>query len=243
VEGVVLKNGSGHNGHIAKTGQAYKDRNMKINEAEKLAGITRKNIRFYEKEGLLQPGRSLENGYRDYQPEDVETLKKIRLLRRLSLPLEEIRRIQTGHITLEGALERHMILLKDQSKSLDNMRSACQMLLEQGASYANVDTDAWLAEIDRLESEGMYFVDVKVQDKKTRKQGSVIAAAVFCLLMLLLAGVMLWAFFADPAGAPPWPIMAVFVAIPAVMAIAAVIALIQRCKEIEGGEEDAAAKY
>ena len=48
---------------------------MKINEAEKLAGITRKNIRFYEKEGLLNPGRSLENGYRDYQPEDVETLK------------------------------------------------------------------------------------------------------------------------------------------------------------------------
>ena len=216
---------------------------MKINEAERLAGITRKNIRFYEKEGLLSPGRSLENGYRDYREEDVETLKKIRLLRRLSLPLEEIRRIQSGSITLECALERHMILLKDQSKSLDNMRAACAMLVKKGVSYGNVDTDAWLSEIDRLESEGMHFVDVKTQDKKTKRNGSIIAAAVFCGLMAMFAAVMIWAFFTDPAGAPPWPIVAVFVAIPLVMIIAVIAALIQRIKEIEGGEEDAAAKY
>ena len=39
---------------------------MKINEVEKLIGITKKNIRFYEEQGLLSPSRNRENGYRDY---------------------------------------------------------------------------------------------------------------------------------------------------------------------------------
>ena len=32
---------------------------MKINEVEALVGITKKNIRFYEEQGLLKPGRNL----------------------------------------------------------------------------------------------------------------------------------------------------------------------------------------
>ena len=31
---------------------------MKINEVEQLVGVTKRNIRFYEKEGLLNPGRT-----------------------------------------------------------------------------------------------------------------------------------------------------------------------------------------
>ena len=38
---------------------------MKINEVEALAGITKKNIRFYEEQGLLSPRRNADNGYRE----------------------------------------------------------------------------------------------------------------------------------------------------------------------------------
>ena len=65
---------------------------MKINEVEQQAGITKRNIRFYEQQGLLSPKRNLENGYREYTEEEVAELKKIKLLRKLSLPIEEIRR-------------------------------------------------------------------------------------------------------------------------------------------------------
>ena len=37
---------------------------MKINEVEALVGITKKNIRFYEAQGLLSPRRNSQNGYR-----------------------------------------------------------------------------------------------------------------------------------------------------------------------------------
>ena len=39
-------------------------------------GITKANIRFYEAQGLIQPGRT-DSGYRSYCPEDVEELKRV----------------------------------------------------------------------------------------------------------------------------------------------------------------------
>ena len=69
---------------------------MKINEVEALVGITKKNIRFYEAEGLLTPRRNSDNGYRDYGKAEVETLRQIKLLRKLGVPLEEIRQMQQG---------------------------------------------------------------------------------------------------------------------------------------------------
>ena len=48
---------------------------MTIKEVETLTGITKANIRFYEKEGLLAPGRS-SNNYREYSEDDVEHLRK-----------------------------------------------------------------------------------------------------------------------------------------------------------------------
>ena len=50
---------------------------MKIKQVEELVGITSKNIRFYEEQGLLTPERA-ENGYREYHEENIKTLKKIK---------------------------------------------------------------------------------------------------------------------------------------------------------------------
>lgn len=55
---------------------------MKIKQVEELVGITKKNIRFYEDQGLLEVKRA-DNGYREYGLEDVKRLQEIRLLRKL----------------------------------------------------------------------------------------------------------------------------------------------------------------
>ena len=59
---------------------------MKINEVEAAVGVTKKNIRFYEEEGLITPGREPGNGYRSYSQTDVERLRRIKLLRKLDEP-------------------------------------------------------------------------------------------------------------------------------------------------------------
>jgi len=54
---------------------------MKINEVEKILGVPKATIRFYEKEGLLMPLRN-EKAYREYSEEDVELIKKIIVFRK-----------------------------------------------------------------------------------------------------------------------------------------------------------------
>ena len=50
---------------------------MTIKEVEQMTGLTRSNIRYYEKEKLICPKRNENNGYREYSNEDVENIKKI----------------------------------------------------------------------------------------------------------------------------------------------------------------------
>ena len=55
---------------------------MTIKDVEEQLGIDRANIRFYESKGLIKPARE-SNGYRDYSNEDIETLKKVIILRKI----------------------------------------------------------------------------------------------------------------------------------------------------------------
>ncbi len=74
---------------------------MNIQELENRTGITKQNIRFYEKKGLLSPKRNESNNYREYTKEDEKTLKDIRMLRKLDVSIEDIRMILEGQISLD----------------------------------------------------------------------------------------------------------------------------------------------
>ena len=105
---------------------------MRINEVEQLVDITKKNIRFYEQQGLLNPARNENNRYREYSEEDVDMLCRIKLLRRLAVPISEIRRLQEMNIPLEDCMRRHMITLEREAKNLEKIREMCSELAERG---------------------------------------------------------------------------------------------------------------
>ena len=63
---------------------------MNIKQAAEQSGVSARNIRYYEQVGLLTPARNPENEYRIYSQADVRTLKLIRMLRTLDMPVEEI---------------------------------------------------------------------------------------------------------------------------------------------------------
>lgn len=216
---------------------------MKINEVEERVGITKRNIRYYEKEGLLTPGRNSENGYRDYTEADVTELKKIKLLRKLDMPLEEIRRMQRGALTLEDAIRRHMIVLERERSNLSTMQALCARVLEEGAQLSGLDADRYLAEMEQMEQEGTRFVNIKKKDTMFRYLGPLGAALIFIALMAGIIAFLVWAFTLDPEEVPPLPVIIAFVAIPAAFIIGVLVALVQRFKQIKGGEEDAASQY
>lgn len=216
---------------------------LRINEIERLAGVSKRNIRYYESEGLLSPGRETGNGYRDYTEADLETLRQIKLLRKLDLPLEEIRRLQAGALTVADVMGRHVIQLERRQANLEAMAALCRELKEEAPQFAALDGTAWLERMEQREKEGTKFVNIKKKDVKAKYAGAIGAAVVMIALMAALIALFVWAFTVDPAESPPLPLMVVFCAIPAVVVIGILIALVQRIIQIKGGEEDAAADY
>ena len=85
---------------------------MTIKEVEQLLEIPRATVRFYEKEGLVNPSRE-GNGYRDYSDEDVEKLKKIVILRKIDMSVEDINDIFDGVKSVNEVLDANIIKLQD----------------------------------------------------------------------------------------------------------------------------------
>ncbi len=121
---------------------------MTIKEVEARSGMTRANIRFYESEGFLSPARSA-NGYRDYSQEDLEILKRIRLLRTLHLSLAEIKAVSRGESELSDALFRQLNALEQERGRLEAAREVCQQMREDGVRYETLNAQHYLDVLER----------------------------------------------------------------------------------------------
>ena len=116
---------------------------MTIQEVERQSGMTRANIRFYEEKGLLTPQRQ-PNGYRDYSAVDVETLRRVRLLRSLDISIDTIRALQSGERTLEAVLAERERRWNDAKGRAGDAEALCQRMRQDGAQYATLDAEKYL---------------------------------------------------------------------------------------------------
>ena len=121
---------------------------MKIKEIETESGMSRANIRFYEAEGLLNPERS-ENGYREYSENDLEILKRVKLLRSLHISLEEIKSLHTGEQALVETLNRHLAKLQGERAELEQALKICKTMCSDGVQYQTLDAQHYLDAIEQ----------------------------------------------------------------------------------------------
>ena len=91
---------------------------MQIKEVEKLTGMARANIRYYEKQGLLDQTNRNEYNYREYTKEDVLKLQRIKILRMLEVPMEEIKEMKNDIPKMEQRISE---LLSDLTDTLDKI--------------------------------------------------------------------------------------------------------------------------
>ena len=213
---------------------------MKINEVEQIAGITKKNIRFYEEQGLIHPKRNIGNDYREYSREDAELLLKIKLLRKLDVPIEEIRRIIDGEMTLSDCLDRHKVLINHETDNLRLASEMCDKIRAQNKGFQELDSSEFLREMALEERKGAKFVNVRKTDVRKKKLGAIASAGIIILLILLVLVTVYFANLEDPA---PLPVLILVTVIPAAVIIGLAIALVQRINEINGGEENDASNY
>ena len=218
-------------------------RNLKINEVEALVGITRKNIRFYEAEGLLAPRRNSENGYRDYGGAEVQVLLQIKLLRKLGVPLEEIRRMQSGVHTVGDGMRRHLVSLERDRDNLEQAIRLCAGLTDRQERLGDLDAGSILKEMEAMEQSGATFQNKQRQDVRIRYVAPVAITVLMLLLMGGIAGLILWLTALSAEEAPPAFMLAIIALIPLVISGGVVLALVQRIREIGRGEIDDAKNY
>jgi len=66
---------------------------MKVKEIAQAAGVNPDTVRFYTREGLLNPTRNPDNNYQQYDADDLRRLRFARKARQLGFSLPEIRSI------------------------------------------------------------------------------------------------------------------------------------------------------
>lgn len=214
---------------------------MKIYQVEELVGVTKKNIRFYEDQGLLNPKRNPENDYREYSLADVKQLQKIKLLRKIDVPIEEIRLLQQGKKSFEQTMQTQIEALEKQQKDAQIMVNLCHKMKDEITDLNQLDAEPYLEEMGKMETEGAKFVDIEREDiMKKQKSGSTIAAICVCIFVLL-STIPLFKVMKLYPNEKVICIICICVAVAFVSGVVAV--LIQRLKEINKGEEYEARKY
>ena len=124
------------------------DRFMNIQEVENRTRLSRANIRFYEKEGLIAPERR-SNGYRNYTQAEVDALLRIRLLRELGFSLHAVGQIQRGELDFQEMLEQRIRETEREELRLRSTRAVCASLREAGADYATLNAQTYLSQFYR----------------------------------------------------------------------------------------------
>ncbi|GAA2407613.1 MerR family transcriptional regulator [Nonomuraea africana] len=81
---------------------------MRIGELAELTGVSARSLRYYEQHGLIKARRGT-NGYRHYDPSDVELVSEIRSLLTVGFTLEDARPfvdcLRAGHATGSSCAE------------------------------------------------------------------------------------------------------------------------------------------
>ena len=129
---------------------------MSIKEIEKLLNISRANIRFYEKEGLLNPERN-DNEYRTYSEDDIKKLKQIIVFRKCNISIEDIKKIFNKEKSLEQVSNEQLTEIEKKSKELDNAKKICKMISKEKNSISNFDEEKYLQIILIEEKKGNMF--------------------------------------------------------------------------------------
>ena len=108
---------------------------MLLNEIVKEVGMTKRAIKYYEEKGLLTVNKD-NNGYRNYSKQDVDTLKKISVYRKLGIGIKDIQKLLK---TDNKSILLHIYQEKLQDHVLQNseLKALKQFIDDGNANKAN----------------------------------------------------------------------------------------------------------
>lgn len=162
---------------------------MKINELEKLLGLNKANIRYYESEGLITPKRT-ENGYRDYTDNDAELLRKIIIYRKLGISIAEIKAILNDEKSLVDAAA---LSISNMEKDINVQNCAikiCNEIIKNNIINSDFDIDYFWNEISNGDASEEEFIDIGNIDITPFKNRKPVKALIIAFSILFFFGII-----------------------------------------------------
>jgi DNA-binding transcriptional MerR regulator len=125
---------------------------LSIGRFSRLSGLSIKALRHYDEIELLPPEAvDAETGYRFYGASQLETADAVRRLRRLELPLEDIRRLLAARDpeTVREVLVGHQRRLAERAAELKAARQQLQALIDGKETVMETRSDSLTADEHR----------------------------------------------------------------------------------------------
>lgn len=101
----------------------------KTGEFAKLANVTERTLRYYDKIGLLKPSSILSNGYRLYTDSDLLKLQKILSLKHLGFSIEEIFPIVLEDQNLKESFKMQIDLIDSRIKHMTAVKDSMESII------------------------------------------------------------------------------------------------------------------
>lgn len=144
---------------------------MKIKEVEQRTGIGRSNIHYYEKEGLLAPVRNRENNYREYTEEDVQQLKRIKVLRMMGVSPDDVKLLLTDKVSLDEVMKKRLEELESEVRKAQSLQKVCENIIGSGMDVYSLDEDVLVGDKEEWTSRLQKILEQDiVKEVITRKQ-------------------------------------------------------------------------
>lgn len=101
----------------------------KTGQFAKLANVTERTLRYYDKIGLLKPSTILSNGYRQYTDSDLLKLQKILSLKHLGFSIEEIFPIILEDQNLKESFKMQIDLIDSRIKHMTAIKDSMESII------------------------------------------------------------------------------------------------------------------
>lgn len=210
---------------------------MFINEVENIVKLSKKAIRYYEQEGLINPKRNHNNDYRLYTKEDLNKLKIIKFLRELGVSISDLKKLNNHELSLQDCLRNQIETIELEEENYQKVKNMCLEIIESKDTYENIDITKYFQNINILNKEGFTMREIK-SNKKKKIFGAVLSSLIFGILFLIPTTICFVTGYIQH-----YMFFYVFGLLCLIPFIAIIINLIKRIQEIIGGEEDEASKY
>ena len=141
---------------------------VKIGDVANMTGLSHRTLRFWEESGILKSVR-MENGYRFYDPGNMARIAQIDFLRKINVPIADIKRIMQSQrlSVLVEVLSLQLSKIESQMDDLGHLKTVILSLIQ--SSDQKVSIDEFLENVESVSDNHSLSISLSEKEKNTMK--------------------------------------------------------------------------